>query len=419
MTAEIIAVGTELLLGDILNTNAQFLSQELAKLGVNVYCQTVVGDNADRIYAAYEAAFQRADIVIATGGLGPTQDDLTKETAARFLGREMRLDQASWEKIQAFYQSMNMNADTHTAPNSQKQAIFPEGAVILPNDNGTAPGCCVEREGKTLFLLPGPPNEAIPMYLNAVIPILKTKTDAQFVSKMLKICGVGESAAEEMIKDLIDGQTNPTIAPYAKTSEVWIRVTAKAADEAEAAEIMRPTLEEIRRRLGDHVYGEDEDTLEGVAVKRLLEKKLTIACAESCTGGALTAKLVDCPGVSGTLLEGAVTYSNEAKMRRLNVRAETLQKYGAVSAETAAEMARGAAETAGADIGVATTGVAGPGGGSLKKPVGLVYLGLHYRSRTSVKELRLAGDRQKIRARTVVNALDMIRRRLLEEEEEE
>jgi nicotinamide-nucleotide amidase len=407
-----LAGGTEPLLGDILNPHAQFLSKELAKLGINVYFQTVVGDNADRIVNALDMAFRRADLVIATGGLGPTGDDMTKEMAARFFGREMNLNEAVWEGIQRFFRENNLTM----SPTNQKQAEFPQGSQILENGNGTAPGCFIEHNGKMLFLLPGPPAEAEPMYVNAVAPILSAKSDSMFISKTLKICGLGESAAEERIADLIQNQSNPTIAPYAKTAEVWFRITAQAPNETEAARLIQPTVDEIKKRLGADIYGADDDSLESVVVHLLQEKKLTIACAESCTGGALTARLVNCPGVSAVLLEGAVTYGNAAKINRLGVKTQTLENYGAVSAQTAVEMAAGIAKTAGADVGVATTGIAGPDGGTPEKPVGLVYLGLYWQGNTWTRELHLPGDRQKIRDRTVVNALDMIRRRLLHEE---
>ena len=408
MNAEIIAVGTELLLGDILNTNAQYLSRELAKLGINVYYQTVVGDNRSRLLDAYKTAFSRSDIVIATGGLGPTEDDLTKETAAEYFGLDLELHDQSWEKISDIFKRMHSKMSL----TNKKQAMMPKDCIILNNDNGTAPGCCIEKDGKLLFLLPGPPNECIPMYENTIIPILKPRSGVMLVSKTLKICGIGESQAEEMLKDLIDAQKNPTIAPYAKTSEVWFRITASGSSEAEARSAMEPTLDEIRRRFGENIYGEDDDSLESVIVKTLSEKGLKIALAESCTGGALTSKLVDFPGASAVLLEGAVTYSNDAKMKRLGVQAETLEKYGAVSEQTAIEMARGIAETSGADIGVSTTGIAGPDGGSPEKPVGLVYLGLCVKGETTAVELHLSGNRSKVRSRTVVTALDTLRRTL-------
>ena len=408
MTAEIIAVGTELLLGDILNTNARYLSRELAKIGINVYYQTVVGDNRARLLNAYKTAFSRADIVIATGGLGPTEDDITKETAAGYFGLDLELHEQSWEKICGLFKSMHANM----APANKKQAMMPKGCVILENDNGTAPGCCIERDGKLLVMLPGPPSECIPMYENAVLPVLKPRSGIILVSKTIKICGIGESQAEEMLKDLIDAQSNPTIAPYAKTSEVWFRITASGCNEAEARRVMKPALEEIGRRMGDNIYGEDDDCLEGVIVKLLSDRGYTVACAESCTGGALTSRLVNCPGVSAVLLESAVTYSNDSKIKWLGVNAETLNTHGAVSAQTASEMARGIVVTSGADIGISTTGIAGPDGGSPEKPVGLVYVGICIKGEVTIRELHLTGNRAKVRTRTVVTALDTLRRLL-------
>ena len=409
MNAEIISVGTELLLGDILNTNAQYLSGELAKLGINVYYQTVVGDNRSRLLSAYKTAFGRADVVIATGGLGPTEDDITKETAAEYFNLDLELDGQSWDKISAMFKRMHTNMN----PTNKKQAMMPKGCTILNNDNGTAPGCFIEQGGKLLFLLPGPPNECIPMYENSIVPILKPRSGVVLISKTIKICGIGESQAEEMLKDLIDAQSNPTIAPYAKTSEVWFRITASGSDETEARIVMKPTLDEIRSRFGDNIYGEDDDSLEGVVYKLLSEKGLTLACAESCTGGALVSKLVDIPGVSGVLLEGAVTYSNDAKMKRLGVSADTLSEFGAVSAQTAYEMAKGIAMTSGADVGVSTTGIAGPDGGSDAKPVGLVFVGICIKGETTTRELNLTGNRAKVRTRSVIMALDTLRRALI------
>jgi nicotinamide-nucleotide amidase len=410
MNAEILAVGTELLLGDILNTNAQFLSQELAKLGINTYWQTVVGDNWERLAAAFSQAFSRADLVIATGGLGPTGDDITKEAAAAYFGRRLVLDEESWAVIRAYFDRLHSGM----APSNKKQAMMPEGAVVLPNGNGTAPGCLIEEGSKILALLPGPPNEARPMFLESVAPMLRRKSGLTIVSKTLKICGVGESQAEDMLKDLMESQSNPSIAPYAKTGEVWIRVTASAASRHEALELMEPLVDEARRRLGLSVYGTDGDTLAGAVAGLLMEKGLKLAVAESCTGGMLASRLVDFPGISQALLEGVVTYSNEAKMARIGVKEGTLRAHGAVSAQTAEEMAAGVARTSGADVGISTTGIAGPDGGSAEKPVGLVYIGLSDRGRVSSKELHLLGDRQMVRERAVVRALDMARRSLAE-----
>ncbi|MDR1638379.1 MAG: competence/damage-inducible protein A [Clostridiales bacterium] len=410
MNAEILAVGTELLLGDILNTNAQFLSQELAKLGINTYWQTVVGDNMDRLQEAYRLAFSRADLVIATGGLGPTEDDITKEGAALHFKRELVLDEKSWEQIQAYFQKLHAGM----VPSNKKQAMIIEGGVPLENLNGTAPGLFFEENGKMLFLLPGPPAEAQPMFLDSIVPRLKALSSNTFVSKTIKICGVGESAVEELLRPMIDSQSNPTIATYAKSSEVWVRFTASAPNEKEALDIIRPTYEEAERILGINAYGTDGDTLASVVVRLLAEKNLKIAVAESCTGGMIASRIVDCPGASDVLLEGIVSYSNEAKVKRLGVKEETLREFGAVSPQTAEEMAKGTALASGADISISTTGVAGPGGGTPEKPVGLVYLGLFFKGETRTRKLNLAGNRSKVRERSAIYALDMARRALLE-----
>ena len=400
------AVGTELLLGDIVNTNAQFISQELAKIGVNVYRHSVVGDNAARLKAAFAQAFEQADCVIATGGLGPTDDDITRETAAEFFGLPLVLHEESWQNIQnIFNRSGNRIPD-----NNIRQATLPKGCLVFHNRNGTAPGLCIEQNGKTLILLPGPPNELVPMFLEHAVPFLRSKSDTLFVSKTLKLTGVGESRAAEILKDMIDGQTNPTIAPYAKISEVWLRVTASAPDEAQAHALIASVSEEIYRRLGAFIYGEDEDSLESVVVALLKQKGWSLACAESCTGGLLTGTLVNVPGVSDILPEAFVTYSNEAKTARLGVSEEILRQHGAVSAEAAAAMAEGVMCASSASVGLSVTGIAGPDGGTPDKPVGLVYLGLAIEGqKTQTKELFLSGNRAKIRQRAVISALDFLR----------
>ena len=410
LIAEILSVGTELLLGDIVNTNAQFLSQELAKLGINVYIETTVGDNPARLAAAYRDGFARADLIITTGGLGPTDDDLTKEVAAEVFGRRLVEDADSLAALERHFAK---SASKITA-NNFKQALIPEGATVLPNANGTAPGCMLEADGKILIMLPGPPNECVPMFLDEVAPRLKKYTDSVFVSRVLHLVGIGESAAETAIKDMLDAQTNPTIAPYAKTSEAILRITSKAANETEAAKLIEPVAQELYARLGPYIYGEGDTTLAETVVRLLIAKNLTIACAESCTGGLLTSAMVDIAGSSAALLEGAVTYANAAKVQRLGVQAETLAAHGAVSPQTAKEMAEGIAKTSGADIGISTTGIAGPDGGTAEKPVGLVYVGLSYNGRTDVLELNLTGNRRKVRERAVVHALDMLRKAVLQ-----
>lgn len=408
MNAEILAVGTEILLGDIVNTNAQFISQGLAELGIGVYWQTVVGDNPERMKKAMHNAFDRADIIITTGGLGPTEDDLTKEIGAEYFGRRLILDDRALERIKRYFDRMKRPM----SENNVKQAMIPEGAIPMYNDYGTAPGIIIENGEKILIMMPGPPREMRPMFINQVKPYLAGKQEYTLVSKTLRIAGVGESAMETRVKDLIDSQTNPTVAPYAKVVEAVLRITAKAESREEAERLIEPVAREIRSRFGTDVYAEGETTIQETVAKMLLERNMTIAVAESCTGGLVSAKLIEYPGISKVLIEGAVTYSNDAKMRRLGVKSDTLKAFGAVSADTAAEMARGIAETAGADIGISTTGVAGPGP-SEGKPEGLVYIGVNIKGKSYVKELNLAGSRELIRERAAYSALDYLRRKLL------
>lgn len=410
MRAEILSVGTELLLGDILNTNAQYISRELANLGVNVYYQTVVGDNPERLKNAYNFALSRADIVITTGGLGPTKDDLTKEIAAEYFNKKLVLDNNSLEEILTFFKKINREV----SENNRKQAYFPEGCIILKNNNGTAPGCIIEENNKIAILLPGPPKEMVPMLNEGVIPYLKKFQDGTLISKVLRITGIGESSVDNLIGYIIDRQTNPTVAPYAKDNEVTLRLTAKANSEEEAYKLIVPVEKEIRDKLGDiNVYGVENESVEEIVAKLLIENKLTIATAESCTGGLLAGKLINYPGISSVFLEGAVTYSNTAKINRLKVKEDTLNKFGAVSSECAAEMAEGIAKAAGTNVGVSTTGIAGPGGGTDEKPVGLVYAGIYINGVVKTKELNLVGNRQKVRDRAVASTLDWLRRELI------
>ncbi|SHF09494.1 competence/damage-inducible protein A [Clostridium fallax] len=409
MKAEIIAIGTEILLGDIVNTNAQYLSKQLADNGIDVYHQSVIGDNEERVLEAFKEGFKRADIIITTGGLGPTKDDLTKEMASKYFNRELILDEESLKYIESYFKKNGRELKG----GNKKQAYFPKGSIVLPNPNGTAPGAIIEEENKIIIILPGPPREMKPMFKNYVMPYLNKFTNEVLVSKVLRIFGIGEGYMAEKIEDLIDNQSNPTIAPYAKDKDVTLRITAKAKDKNTALKIIEPVEKEIRERLGDNIYGEGEDTtLEEVVAKKLISKNLTISTAESCTGGMLASTLINYPGISKVFLEGAVTYSNEAKIKRLGVKKETLDKYGAVSEETAREMALGIAKTSETNIGLSTTGLAGPDGGTKEKPVGLVYIGLSINGEVRVKKLNLQGDRQKIRIRTVMNILDWLRREI-------
>ena len=412
MKAEIIAVGTEILLGDIVNTNAQYLSKELAQLGIEVYFQSVVGDNPQRLKDTIFQAFSRADLIVTTGGLGPTEDDLTKETAVAYFGEELVLDERALARIERFFQQTGRKM----TENNRKQALVPkEHGKVLYNENGTAPGIIMEKNGKIIVMLPGPPKETIPMFEEQVKPFLQQKQEYTFVSEILRVASVGESAMETLVKDLIDSQTNPTIAPYAKMGEAILRITAKAKSEAEAKELIAPVKAALRQRLGNAVYAEGETNMQTVVAQLLLEQKKTIAVAESCTGGLVTSALVEYPGISEVLLEGCVTYSNDAKMRRVGVKAETLEAYTAVSKEVAAEMAEGIAKSSGAEIGLSTTGIAGPDGATAEKPVGLVYIGLYDAGKTTVMEYHYTGKRNQIRERAAMYALDALRKALQHE----
>jgi len=360
MKAEIISVGTELLLGDIVNTNAQYLSKRLAEMGIFVYHQTVVGDNPQRIKDAFASAFARCDMVITTGGLGPTKDDLTKEMAAEYFNQSLVLHEESLKHIKEYFAKINKEM----SESNKKQAFFPVGAVVFKNDMGTAPGCALEHDNKIIILLPGPPREMKPMFENEVVPYLCRFREGVLVSKVLRMTGIGESTMAEQLDDIIKSQTNPTVAPYAKENDVTVRITARANDTSEAEKLILPVEKAIKERLGEHIYGEGDTSLEEVVVKLLKARNLTVALAESCTGGLISAKLVNCPGVSGVFKEGAVTYSNESKIKRLYIQEESLKEFGAVSEKVAAEMARGIAVSAGTDIGLSTTGVAGPAGGT-------------------------------------------------------
>ena len=410
MRAEIIAVGTELLLGDILNTNAQFLSKELASIGVSVYRQSVIGDNEDRLTELLDEAIKRSDIIVTTGGLGPTKDDLTKETICKFMNMELELHKESYNSLVEFYKRLN-----RVMPESNiKQVYFPKESKVLPNPNGTAPGVILEKDNKIIVILPGPPKEMKPMFKNYVKDYLGSKENSVIKSEVIRTLGIGESAAAEKLKEFIEDGVNPTVAPYAKEEDVIFRITAKAENEEEADKIIKPVKDKIIEKLGLDYYGEGEDTtIEEVVGKLLVDRKLTISTAESCTGGMVASKLISYPGISEVFLEGAVTYSNEAKMRTLKVKEETLKQFGAVSAETASEMAEGIAKRANSDVSVVTTGIAGPGGGTEEKPVGLVYFGLYYKGNVTTYRYVFNGNRDAVRRKAAVTALDLVRREIL------
>ncbi len=404
MKAEIIAVGTELLLGQILNTNAQFLSVELSHLGIDVYFQTVVGDNPIRLKEALGAAFARSDAVFLTGGLGPTKDDLTKETTAEYFGLGLALHEETLNEMKEYFGKMHRLM----SKNNEKQAFLPESCHVLKNTCGTAPGCIIEKDGKYAVMLPGPPAEMKVMFYSGVKPYFERFNDTHIYSRVLRFFGIGESVLEELLWDVMENAQNPTVAPYAKEGEVTVRVTAKCKTEVEAADLINPVADEIINRVGEFYYAEgDDETLASTAAKLLMEHGKTLAVCESCTGGMLAAAITDFAGISSSFLEGAVTYSNEAKIR-LGVSADTIDTFGAVSEECAMEMASSIRKKAGTDYGISITGIAGPDGGNEEKPVGLVYIAADDGDEIFVRKLYFGGDRGRVRRITVMNALHII-----------
>lgn len=385
MNAEILCIGTELLLGNIINTNAAWLSQQLARLGINVYHHTVVGDNAQRLEKALQIAFSRSDLVLTTGGLGPTYDDLSKETVSKYFNRQLVLHQPSLEKIQEFF----ANRPTAMMPNNEKQAYQPEGAVVFTNHSGTAPGAAIEGNGKIAIMLPGPPREMKLMFEREVLPYLQKFSDHIIVSRDLQLFGIGESITEALLKDLMTSNTNPTLAPYAKEGEVNLRITASASTAEEGYAMMEPLMEKIDKLIGQYVYGIDVPDLQTALVNYLIENHITVSAAESCTGGLVSKSITDIPGSSEIYPGGVCSYSNEMKMKWLGVKASTLETHGAVSEETALEMAEGIRKVTGADFGVSTTGVAGPDGGTPEKPVGLVYVAVAGEDYQHVEKLNI------------------------------
>lgn len=379
MNCELISVGTEILLGDILNTNVQYLSKALASIGIGVTHHSTVGDNKQRLLDTLETAFTRCDTVILTGGLGPTPDDLTKETCTEYFGKELYLDDSILKEIESYFTLKNI-----VMPESnKKQALVPKGSIILENHNGTAPGFIMEKDGKTIIILPGPPKEMVPMYRESVEPYLKKFTNEVILSKNIRTFGIGESAMSELVEDLLEG-SNPTVAPYAKSGEALLRVTAKAQSEEEAEKLMIPVIDEIKSRLGDYIYGIDCKSIEEAVAKLLIERKQTVAFAESCTGGLCAKRLTDIPGTSEIFHCGVVSYSNDIKMKVLGVKSETIEKYTEVSSECAKEMAEGVRKLAGADYGISITGYAGPGD---TEEVGLIYIGVSSKKETRTVKL--------------------------------
>lgn len=402
---ELISVGTEILLGDILNTDAQFLSIELARLGISVIHQSTVGDNRERLLAQLKEAADRSDIIILSGGLGPTPDDLTKEVCCEFFGKKMFLHEPTVEKIKTYFSTKGMKM----AQNNLKQAMLPKDCVIFPNDNGTAPGMAIEKDGVHILVLPGPPRELKPMFRNCAVPYLMQFSDRIIVSHNIRTFGIGESLMAERVNDLFDAE-NPTVAPYAKDGEALLRVTAMARTKEEAENLCEPVINEIKNRLDGFVYGVDYTCIEEAVIEKLKEKHMKVATAESCTGGLIAKRITDVPGASEVFDCGIISYANEIKHRVLGVSEDDLNKYGAVSEPVAKQMAQGALKVSGADIAVSVTGIAGPDSDSTNKPVGLVYIGLADRDNVWVRELRTSRkDRSYNRYVSASNALNMIR----------
>ncbi len=410
MNAEIISVGTELLLGQVVNTDAAIVAQELSALGISLLHTSVVGDNPQRLKDAVETALARSDLLIMTGGLGPTTDDLTKETTAAAAGKKLVLHPESLDRIKNYFNGALMT------PNQEKQAWLPEGCTVLQNDNGTAPGCAFTAEnGCVVIMLPGPPSELAPMLKNRAVPFLRQLQDSVIVSHNIHIYGLGEAPVAQIMDDCMDGE-NPTLAPYAKEGECMLRVTAKAQTPEAADRLCQPLMEEIFRRLGAYIYSVDVETLEEVVVAELAAHGKTLAVAESCTGGLLAKRITDVPGASQVFQMGCVTYANAAKEALLFVPHETLEAHGAVSEETARAMAEGIVRRAGSDIGVGITGIAGPDGGTAEKPVGTIYIALSDGRQTWVAKRAPIGrtkSRDWHRHCAASQALDMVRRYVL------
>jgi len=407
-TAEILGVGTELLLGNIVNTDARDVSLALAQLGINVFFHTVVGDNPVRVKAAIALAKTRADIIITTGGLGPTYDDLTKQTVAEAFGKNLVFNEGEAAKIRRFF----TERDIEFTDNNFQQAYLPEDCVIFDNGVGTASGCAFEAEGKHVLMLPGPPRECRAMIQSGLIPYLRKLAGEEIFSHNIHIFGLGESAVEMKFRDIMEKSTNPTLAPYAKDGETMLRVTAHATSKEVADELMAPMIAMVRETLGDLVYGIDTNTLENTVVTHLQRLGKTIALAESCTGGLLATRITDVPGASRIFLGGVTAYTNAVKTSLVDIPAELIARHGVVSAEIAQALAANIRAKLGSDLGVGITGVAGPGPDSEGNPEGLVYIALATQDGVEVRELNLYYDRERIRAASASHALDMCRRHL-------
>ena len=408
-TAELIAVGTELLLGNIANTDAQMISQGLSQLGINVYYHTVVGDNPQRVRQAVDIARGRADILITTGGLGPTCDDLTKVAVAQAFGKELVYHEPSAQRIRERFAARG----TPVTENNFQQAMVPEGCTVLDNDWGTAPGVAFQADGTHVLMLPGPPRECAMMFRHRALPYLQQLADGVIASRTVKTFGIGESAAEALLRDLMNALHNPTLAPYAKPTGTELRITAHAPTREEALRLIAPVEEQVKAILGDKVIGVDVDSREEVCFALLKDRGLTVGTAESCTGGLLAKLLTDLPGSSAVFRGGVVSYTNGVKAGLLGVPQDLLDRYGAVSPQVAEAMARGAKASLGCDIALSTTGVAGPDADDRGNPIGLVYLGLAWGDQCRVTEFRAGPvERERVRRQAAQTALDLLRRHL-------
>ena len=404
---EILSVGTELLMGQIANTNAQYISQRLPEVGLGVFYHSVVGDNPERLTECLLHALSRSDIVITTGGLGPTQDDLTKEVIAKALGLAMKLDEKSAESIKNhFAQTGKIMVESNL-----RQAYFPENSMILENDEGTAPGCIIQKDGKIIILLPGPPKELIPMFNKHLLKFFKDSSETPLTSRFLRVVGIGESLVEKKLLSLVDGQVNPTIATYAKDGIVTIRVTAHDEGEIPASLLVSDMCGKISSILGDAVYTDENEDLEYTVWKLLKQNRLTFSCVESCTGGMLSELMTAIPGASQVFKCAAVTYQTNSKSDLIGVDPELIERYGVVSKETALAMVKCMALRSGTDVTVSITGYAGPQ--REQEPVGKVCIGVSAPGCQNVKEFHFTGNRDRIRVLSVVNALDMVRRAIL------
>lgn len=409
LTAEILSVGTELLLGNTVNTDARDISEYLSELGINVFYHSVVGDNPQRLTNAVDIAKARADIIITTGGLGPTCDDLTKQVLASAFGLKMVFHEDLAEEMKRYFKEI-LGVDAMTENNLQ-QAYLPEGCTVFHNEWGTAPGCAFFAQGVRVIMLPGPPRECNAMFKACAMPYLRALSDDVILSHSLHIVGRGESSVEAQLRDMMNELQNPTLAPYAKEGEVMLRITAKAKTEAAAEELALPVIEKVRQELGDVIYGMDVGSLEQVALNKLKEKELSICTAESCTGGIVSKRLTDIRGASEVFMGGTVTYSTESKIRVLGVDPSTIEAYGVVSPEVAMEMAENAREIFEADLALATTGLAGPDGDGVH-PVGTVFVALASKSETYVTHICAGVGRSRVRMLAANCALDMLRRYL-------